>query len=225
MKFLQWLENEEGPHIQRLFPFMTDEEPVDSKKIGRYKDRDSYIKAMTRGGKKTEDSTQKIVSATPNSFWSMMREKVENLWNDAIILPPHSFANGQVRPEYHVALALLKSEKPMENGKDRYRLLAYYQGNKGEKLTKNDLGDSIHSVIGGLVVIGGYITHAWVDNHWRGTIPAGGRHFSLYQKLREFARMYLGVHGLAPNDDLTSKSFRASQAKYDYNRFLQQKNA
>ncbi len=213
----------EENHYQKLFPFMTQEDPLDYKKIGRYRDQDSYIRAMSRGGKKTEDVTEKVVSATPNSFWSMPEDLV-NLWNSAIILPPHAFTSGQMRPEFHVALALLKSKKVLRDDDYRYRLLAYYQGNKGETLKREDIFDSIHSVIGGLVMVGGYITHAWVDKHWRGTLPAGGQPFSLYNKIREFARQHLGVVGLAPNDDLTSKSFRASQAKHDYGRYLQWKS-
>ena len=48
----------------------------------------------------------------------------------------------------------------------------------------------------------------------RGTNDEG---FSLYRKLREFASRR-GIVGLAPGDDLTSKSYRAAQARYDYRR-------
>jgi hypothetical protein len=223
MKFKLWLEDEDKPMAQGLFPWMTEEDPVDSKKMSRYKSRDSYVKAMMKGGKHTEITAEKIVSASPNSFWSGQEELV-NLWNNAFAQPERIFPNGQKRPKMYTAYALLKSKKPLneKTGDYRYRLLAFYQGHEGEKISKEDVMSGYASVLGGIVYTGGYLIDAWVDKHWRGNIPGEAAN-SLYTALRTFARMHLGIHGVAPDDDLTSKSYRASQAKYDYNRYLQSK--
>jgi hypothetical protein len=215
MKFKQWLEGD----LQKLFPFMSEEDPLDWKKISRYRSKDSYVKAKSKGGRETEVAAEKVITATPNrTFFG--KETLENLWNNAFKIPPHTFPNGQKRPEFSVALALLKNV--MHNGKNRYRLLAYWEGR--ETMTSEDIMEGYHSIIGGIAFIDGYMTHAWVDKHWRGTVP-GEEPFNLWQKLREFAKTYLGIIGPAPDDELTSKSFRASQAKHDYNRYMNWKQS
>lgn len=226
MDFKIWLEGEsEKPSFQQLIPHFTQEDPPDYKKIGRYVSQDNYVKAMTRGSKKTELSAEKMVSAPPGSFFTGVEEAVEKIWNHALTVPEYQFPDGRVRPTIKLNLILMVSAKPMPNGKNRHRLLAYYGGMEGKegledyKLTR-DIKKSYASPIGGLIMFGGYVTHAWVDQHWRGREPSG---FSLFESLREFARMYLGVHGTAPDDDLTSKSYRTSQAKYDYKRYLKWK--
>jgi len=212
MGFSSWLKEQTDPK-QLLFPFMSEEEPLDFKKIGRYKSLENYIKARTKGARKTEQSAQRIVSAEPNSFWAG-REEIERVYNSEIIIPPKQFSNGQIRPEYHIAFAHLKNlELP-----GKYRLLAFWQGRPPNRLTKAELLSNYHPIIGGLVHIGGHLTHAWVDPNYKSP------EVSIYKALREFAKRYYGVVGPAPDEDLLSKSYLTAQAKYEWDKWKKLKD-
>lgn len=227
MQFKLWLETDERPSIQQIFPVFTQEDPPNYKKISRYSSKDAYVKAQMRGGKKTELSAEKMAGAPFGDFFSGADEQIEKIWRNALTVPAHKFTTGQVRPEMKIHLVHLMSKEPMPNGKYRHRLLAYYGGTAKAReehwIDRNTLAQNTwRTPIAGLIMMEGYITHAWVDKSWRGREPGG---FSLFEAVREFARMYLGVHGTHPDDDLTSKSYRGAQAKYDYNRYLQWKQA
>lgn len=196
---------------QQLFPWMSQDEPLD-KNIGRYKSFDNYLRAKTRGGRKTEDAAKQVVSASPNN-WVSGKEEVEKIFNSEIVIPPSQFSNGQIRSEKHIAFVLLRKLDPFANGS--HRLLAFWQGDR-TPLTKQGILSDLHPVIGGIVFRGEYLTHAWVSPDYKS--------LDLYRRLREFARKYLGVIGVAPADELTSKSYRAAQAKYDWKRYQQTKN-
>jgi len=214
MHFAQWyLENGPDPK-QQLFPWMSEEEPLDTKKISRYKNVDNYVKAQVKGAKGTENAARMVVSAPPNS-WLSGPEQVERIYHSEIVIPQSQFSSGQPRPERHIAFVAMNKTDALVNGNKR--LLAIYQGGANDRITQADVLQDKYPVIGGIVFKGPYLTHAWVDPNYK----APG--ISLYKSLRDFARKYYGVIGLEPGDDLTSKSFRASQAKYDWNRFQQNK--
>jgi hypothetical protein len=78
VNFKLWFE----ASVQQLFPFMTDEEPLDWKKIGRFKNRDSYIKSKIKGSRNTENAAKEVISA-PVGLWG---EELTNLWNDAVVV-------------------------------------------------------------------------------------------------------------------------------------------
>jgi len=207
MNFLQWyLEN--GPDSkQQLFPWMSEEEPLNYKRMGRYKGPENYIKAQVKGARNTETVAKQIVSAPPNNFMSGP-EEVERIYHSEVVVPPGQFSNGQIRPEKHIAFVLLR-----KTDASNQRLIAVWQGDAKNRITKEGVLNHDYLIIGGILFNGPYLTHAWVDPNYK----APG--VSLYKELREFARKYFGVIGLEPGDTLTSKSFRTSQAKYDWNKF------
>jgi hypothetical protein len=113
---------------------------------------------------------------------------------------------------WNIAFAHVKSKESLPNGKSRFRILAFWEGQG--RLGKSEAMNGNLIPLGGIVYIGGYITDVWVAPDMRGTNSEG---FSLYRKLREFAARR-GIVGVAPGDELTSKSYRAAQARYDYRR-------
>ena len=126
----------------------------------------------------------------------------------------------------------------------QFRILAFFQGRKNI-FTEKDVMDPYANPIGGLVGFGDQITHVWVEDEYRGNL----RHVSvpnLYKELIKFAKER-GIVGMASEDascpncgetvrvhnepkkcpkcgklaqPLTSKSFRAAQAKYDWKRAM-----
>jgi hypothetical protein len=204
--FKKWLESD---LYQSVFPFMMEEPPVDIDKIKKYKDKESYAKAASKGGKKTEIAAEKIVSARIGS-WFVGEEKLLELINNATEIPPVNTTSIK-RPPFSIAFAHVKSKEILPNGKSRFRILAFWEGEN--KLNKQNIENL--DPIGGIVYIGGYITDVWVSTAFRGKDSQG---FSLYKELRKFANRR-GIISVAPNDDLTSKSFRSSQAKHDYEKY------
>lgn len=236
--FKLWLAED----YQRVFPFMMEDDPPNLKKMQRYKDKESYIKAMSRGGRDTEGAAEKIIRE-PIGGW--FKEEILEIKPKAVVIPAFTFPNGVVRPERYLAFVYIQSTKPInpekpEYNKKRYRILAYYQGAK-ENFTKDDI--EYGSIVGGLMGFGGYITHVWVDKEYRGDSSKFGIP-NLYKLLLQFARQR-GIVGLAPEkatcpncgetvglhyepkkcpncntlaQPLTSKSFRAAQARYDWKR-------
>ena len=110
-------------------------------------------------------------------------------------------------------------------------------------VAKEEVMDPYANPIGGLVGFGDQITHVWVDDEYRGDLSYVNMP-NLYKELLKFAKSR-GIVGMAPEDatcskcgetvrvenepkkcpkcggiaqPLTSKSFRASQAKYDWKR-------
>ena len=212
INFKAWLESDE---YQSVFPFLREEPPADPSI--KDKSKPDYIKSASKGGRKTEVAAEKIVSARVGS-WFIGEEELLELVNSAATLPAKNippskkYPSGLSRPEFSIAFEHLKGKEPLPNGKSRFRILAFWEGQR--RLGKNEVMKGSLEPIGGLVYIGGHITDAWVDPDMRGTNDEG---FSLYRKLREFASRR-GIVGLAPGDDLTSKSYRAAQARYDYRR-------
>ena len=210
MNFAQWyLEN--GPDSkQQLFPWASEEEPLDYKRMARYKSPENYIKIQVKGARQTEKAAQAVISAPPNSFMSGP-EEVERIFHSEVVIPPKQFPNGQIRPERHIAFVLLNKTDPMVNGNKR--LIAVYQGEPKNRVTREDVLNNIYDVLGGIVFKGAYLTHAWINPHYKGP------DINLYKAIRDFARKYYGVIGAEPGDELTSKSYRTSQAKYNWNKF------
>lgn len=214
MNFAQWyFENGPDPK-QQLFPWMSQEEPLDWKQMTRYKSPENYIKAQVKGARKTEGAAKEVVAAPPNG-WLSGPEQVENIYNSEFVMPARQLPSGQMWPEKHVAFVVLNKTDPLVNGNKR--LLALYQGDPNHKVNKADVIENLYNIIGGIVFKGPYLTHAWVDPSWK----APG--VNLYKSLRDFARQYYGVVGVEPGDELTSKSYRTAQAKYDWKRFQQWK--
>lgn len=203
--FLEYIK--EADVYQSVLPFMREEPPVDVNKIKKYKSKDEYVKAASKSGKQTEIAAEKIVS-TPISSWIVGEEELLELVNKATSIPKN---DNPPRPEFSIAFVHVKSKEKLPNNKSRFRILAFWEG-ENKILNKNEI-ESLNP-IGGIVYIGEYITDVWVRNDFRGTDKNG---FSLYKELRKFASRR-GIMGLAPGDDLTSKSFRAAQAKYDYSK-------
>lgn len=201
MNFKQFLEND---IYQDVFPFMKKEPTVNIDK-NKYPTPEAYIKSKSRIGKKTEIAAEKISSARISS-WFTGEEEILEIVNNATSIPPTPNT-----PKFNIAFVHTKSKEPLPNGKSRFRFLAFWEGNN-KRLNKTDL--EYLDPIGGIVYIGGYITDVWVNKAFRGTDKQG---FSLYRELRKAAARR-GVLTLAPGDDLTSKSYRAAQAKYDYKR-------
>jgi hypothetical protein len=216
MTFAQWMEM-----FQPALPFMQQEPEPDHKKIARYKSKESYVKAMSKGGRQTETAAERIVSAPPSS-WFIGEEELDELAQDAAIIPPIDFPpsekypKGIQRPAFHIAFATLKGKEPLPNGQYRTRILAFWQGQAGKRVSPTEIMGGISHIIGGLVMIGGHITDVWVDPNYR-----SDKSFNLYKELRKFATQK-GYTSLAPGDDLTSKSFRAAQAKHDWERSKKQ---
>jgi hypothetical protein len=197
--FQKWLI--EHDLYQSVFPFLREEPPPD-KRAKLYQNKQDYVQSAIAGAKQTETVAEKFVSARFNS-WIVGEETLLELVNGAATVPAQSN-----RPEFSIAFAHVKSNEKLPNNKSRFRILAFWEGEKTLKNINN------LDPIGGIVYIGGYITDVWVNPAWRGKDASG---FSLYKELRKFAARR-GVVGLDPADDLTSKSYRMSQAKYDYRR-------
>lgn len=204
MNFKKWLQ--ESDLYQSVFDFMKEEPPVKINKT-KFKNKEDYVNSASKTGKKTEIAAEKIVSAPVNS-WVVGEEELLELVNRATYIPA---SKKPPRPEFNIAIAHLKSKEILANGKSRFRILAFWEG-ENKIIGKNELENL--NPIGGIVYIGGYITDVWVSPAFRGTDKQG---FSLYKELRKFATRR-GIVGLSPGDNLTSKSFRAAQAKYDYSR-------
>jgi hypothetical protein len=202
--FLEWLESD---LYQSVFPFMKEEPPIDIEKIKKHKNKEEYVKSASKKGKKTEVAAEKIVS-TPINSWIVGEEELLELINKATFVPAN---NNPPRPEFNIAFAHVKSKELLPNNKSRFRILAFWEG-ENKILNKEEIKKL--NPIGGIVYIGGYITDVWVSPEFRGKDKNG---FSLYKELRKFATRR-GIVGLSPGDDLTSKSFRAAQAKYDYSK-------
>ena len=153
------------------------------------------------------------------SNWFVGEEEIVEMVPNAFTIPSFTFPNGQIRPEWHVAFVVVRGTKPAnpnnpKYNKRRYRILAFWQG-RDTSFSKKDL-DQYAKPIGGLSGLGGYLDTVWVDKEWRGNRP-DKQIPSLYKALREFAKK-IGFPSLEPGDDLTSTSFRAAQAKYDWKR-------
>lgn len=208
MRFKKWLEN-----YQQVFPFASEEDAPDLKKIKRFKSMDNYVKAMSKGGRNTEDAAEKLIRFPANSPLVGGEDIIEFVPN-AFIIPASTFSNGKIKPQRSISFVHLKS-KEVANPNDekynrhRHRILAYW--NPDGSFSKEDVLDYFNRPVGGLSFIGSYIDTVWVDPEFRSTQP------SLYKALREFARLR-GIVSIDPSDQLTSKSFRASQAKYDWKR-------
>lgn len=212
MNFLEWLET-----YQQVFPFAREEEPLDIKKIRRFKNQDNYIKAMMKGGKKTEKAAEKLISS-PIGRGYIGEEEIVSIHPNALRIPKYIFQNGVTRPERYIAFVHVRTKMPVnpnseKYNKSRYRLLAFWQGDQ-PTFTEKDVMTSFNAPIGGLSHIGGFIDTVWVDPEFRGQRTGMP---NLYKSLREFARN-IGYPSLEPGDDLTSKSYRASQAKHDWKR-------
>jgi hypothetical protein len=180
---------------------------------------DNYIKAMQKGGRKTEIAAKELISPYANSgFIGGGGEKVLEIVPNALTIPSFTFPNGTVRPERYIAFVHLATNKSINPNSEKYnrprhRILAYWQG-ADQTFTKEQVLDSMNRPIGGISFVGSYIDVVWIDPEFRGSkahMP------NLYKALREFAKRR-GAVSLEPNDDLTSKSFRAAQAKYDWKR-------
>lgn len=212
MNFKTWLESDE---YQSVFPFLREEPPADPGI--KDKPKQDYVKAASKGGRKTEVAAEKIVSS-PVGSWIVGEEELLELVNSATAIPAKNippsekYPNGLSRPEFSIAFAHVKGKEPLPNGKSRFRILAFWEGQG--RLGKSEIMGGKVNPLGGIVYIGGHITDVWVAPDMRGTNSEG---FSLYRKLREFAARR-GIVGVAPGDDLTSKSYRASQARYDHRR-------
>jgi hypothetical protein len=216
MEFRQWLEADYYPGL-KLFPFMTEEDPPNFRSIRRYKNMEDYVKAKSRGGRHTENAAKALISAPFNGKFVGKPEEVLEIIPNAIKIPAHTFPNGTRRPERSIAFVHVATTAPMnpnipKYNKRRHRVLAFWQGGE-ETYTKDNL--EYDRPVGGISFIGDYIDTVWVDPEFKGNpeveIP------SLYKALREFCKQR-GVMGLEPGDDLTSKSFRIAQAKYDWKR-------
>ena len=172
---------------------------------------------------------------------------LEELVPSAVVIPAHIFPNGRTRPEMRLAIAILKTKNPLNpetkiGNRKQFRILAFYQGQK-PNFTAQEVMDPYARPVGGVMGIGDQITHVWVDKEYRGDKSAVGIP-NLYKELLNFARQR-GIVGLAPEDatcpecgttvplkgepkpcpncgamaqPLTSRSFRAAQAKYDWKR-------
>ena len=176
--------------------------------------------------------------------------EVEEIVPNAVIIPEHIFPNGQKRPRWNIAIACFRSKniinpQSKEVNHKQFRILAFFQGRKNT-FTKEEAMDPYANVIGGIVGFGDQITHVWVDDEYRGNL----NHVNvpnLYKELLRFAKER-GIVGMAPEDatcpecgetvrvynepakcpkcgtlaqPLTSKSFRAAQAKYDWKRAME----
>jgi hypothetical protein len=245
MDFKQWLETK-----QLLFPFKTDDDPPNISKINKYKSLDNYVKSMSKGGRKTEISAKQVVSQPPGSAmakWFGGGFELEELVPNAVVIPSFTFPNGYKRPQWNLAIAILKSKNVInpqnkEGNYKQFRILAFFQGQKST-FTKSEVMDPYANPVGGLVGFGDQITHVWVDDEYRGNLS----HVNvpnLYKELLKFAKER-GIVGMASENaccskcgetvqihnepkkcpkcgtvvqPLTSKSFRAAQAKYDWKR-------
>lgn len=209
MKFKQWLENE----YQTLFPFASEEEPLSPdqiKKISKYKSKENYVKANSRGGKQTEIAAKKVAGSFINGY--LGKEKIEAIYTNQVVIPKKEFVS-LIKPERYIAFVKLVTENADNT---LHRLLALYQGEKKDRLDPQAVLENEYQIIGSIVFQRGYITHVWVDPEYKDV--------NLYGKMREFVRKYYGIHGAAPGDDLLSKSYKSAEAKHIYNKFLSQSN-
>lgn len=219
MRFRDWIN--EVDNYQKLFPFATEEDPPDVKKINRYKNMDNYVQAMSKGGRQTEIAAEKLISSPANNwFIGGGGEELIELVPNALIIPSFTFPGGRVRPQWGIAFAHFKTKEAMnpnqpKYNKPRHRILAFFQG-KNPNFTKEQALDPHSKPVGGVSFIGSYIDTVWVDPEYRGSHPEVNIP-SLYKALRQFATRR-GAASLEPSDDLTSKSFRAAQARYDWKR-------
>jgi len=204
---------------QQVFPFASEEEPPDVKRIQRFKNQDNYVRAMSKGGRNTEKASRALISLPVSSGYTG-QEEILSIHPSALTIPEHTFLNGTVRPKKYIAFVHVRTVEPAnpnnpKYNKPRYRLLAFWQGSK-PSFTKEDL---VHaSPIGGLAHIGGYIDTVWVDDDFKGSESNKKANIpNLYKALRKFAKN-IGYPSLEPGDELTSKSYRAAQAKYDWKR-------
>lgn len=230
MDFKTWLENQEPEQHpynnfqrQKFFPFVhqANDERIDSKKVLRYKTPQSFAKASQKGGRATEVVTARMVSQRIGSPLLPFDEKVVRVIPNSVLIPAYElppsekYPQGVQRPEAKIAFVVTQGN---DGFSDRRlgRILAYYQGYK-PTFDRESL--EYANPIGGLIVSNGHITHAWVDEEHRSNSKAIGpwANYKLYRSLREFAAS-LGYFDLEPGDDLTSKSYRASDAKYQYRR-------
>jgi hypothetical protein len=230
MNFKTWLESEEPEQHpynnfqrQTWFPFIqqANDERINPKKVLKYKSPETYAVAAQRGGKKTEIATEKMVSQRINSPMLPFDEKIIRTVPNAVIVPAYElpptdkYPQGIKRPAARIAFVVTQGENMFNPDRRINRVLAFYQGYKptlsGEVLN--------YDPIGGLIVSNGHITHAWVHPEHRANSNASGSwsNYKLYRSLREFAAS-IGYFDLEPGDDLTSKSYRAADAKYQYRR-------
>lgn len=207
MRFRDFFESGEQVPKQQLFPWMTEEDPVNVRSMKRHTSYDSYLKSKLRGARDTERAATAVTSATPNGFMSGT-EVLQNLYPCEVVIPPKAFSNGVMRPEYYIGFVHLHKTDALVNGMDR--LLAVWQGTD-KKLNAQEIMAGNSLVIGGIVFRGPYLTHTWVDPQYKD--------YGLYKLLREFARKYFGVVGTAPDDKLKSRSYLTAQAKYDWKRY------
>jgi hypothetical protein len=202
MNFKEYLETD---IYQSVLPFMKEEPKLD-KNISKYKSKEDYVKSMGKSGRKTEIAAEKIVSARISS-WIVGEEEILEIVNKATFIKN----NDPNRPQFNINFTHVKSKELLPNNKSRFRILAFWQGTK-ENINKQEIINL--DPLGGIVYIGGYITDVYVKPEFRGKDKFG---FSLYKELRKFASRR-GIISTAPNDDLTSKSYRMAQAKYDYDK-------
>lgn len=189
--FIRFIEN-----LQPLIPFFSQEDPIDPKNFSRFKNKESYIRSKIKGSKKTEDIAERFALAPVNSSM-LSKENVLNIWNNVIKFK-----------DFNLCFVQTITEIPVYKNYYRYRLLAFYQENN-EMVNKSNVEDLLP--IAGLSYIRGYITHVAVEKSFR--------KMNIYAEMMKFARIYLGIHGIEPGDDLTSRSFRKAQASYDYERY------
>ncbi len=221
MHFKKWL-LAEADKYQQVFPFLSQEDPPDSKRIKRFKSMDNYVKTMSKGGRQTEQAAKNLISAPFNSGW-VGEEEILDIMPNAMTIPAHTYPGGKDRPEWNIAFVHtrqvnpIQSKDPKYDGKRRHRILAFWQG-QNSTFTRKNIGQ-FDQPIGGVSHVAGYIDTVWVHPDYQGSSEKEN-YPSLYRALREFAQRR-GYPGLSPDDDLTSKSFRGAQAKYDWRRAQQ----
>jgi len=201
MNFREYFESD---LYQSVFPFMREQPTADKNLLNKFKNKEDYVKFMGRGGRKTEVAAEKMVMARISS-WIVGEEEILEIVNNATFIK-NKDSN---RPKFNITFVHIKSQELLTNNKSRFRILSFWQGEK-EVLGKDELLKL--DPLGGIIYIGGYITDVYVKPEWRGTDSSG---FSLYKELRKFASRR-GITGVAPGDDLTSKSYRMAQAKHDF---------
>jgi len=205
MKFKQWLEAE----LQRMFPFATKEEPINTAWIKRFKSPENYTRWRVHSGKETGTAAEKLISPQISN-WFVGEEKIADFIPDAVIIPTTKFSSEIIRPERRVAFVHVKTIKSVNPNnpkydKPRHRLLAFWQGIK--PFTKQRALSEYP--IGGVSWVGSYVDTVWVDKDFRGQKP------NLFAALMDFTRKYFGAIS-DPKDKLTSFEVRKSQARYDW---------
>jgi hypothetical protein len=230
MDFKEWLETtgpEQHPYNnfqrQGWFPFIhqANDERIDPKKVLKYKSPATYAKAAQKGGRQTEIATEKIVSQRINAPLLPFSEEVVRIIPNAVIVPGYElppsekYPKGIKREAARIAFVVTKGDDSYTSRRLN-RVLAFYQGYK-PSFGQEDI--QYADPIGGLIVSNGHITHAWVHEEHRANPNNIGPwgNYKLYRSLREFAAS-IGYFDLEPGDELTSKSYRASDAKYQYRR-------